>query len=589
MKPRSFVSQSQLYYVIIQINSNDYYFIGAIALTTSTKAGPGYTLDANDFKKMILGADLFFSREKETINALNVFPVPDGDTGTNMSMTIKAAVKDSLAYEGQSIGELSEIFAAKALMGARGNSGVILSQLLKGIAHGLRKKDRISPQELSKALQFGVVYAYRAVSKPMEGTILTVAREMARGIRTAVKNKMTLHESIEAAIHSGKITLEKTPEMLPTLKEAGVVDAGGLGLLVFFEGCLFALKRTMQEIVSINAKGMERESKNVITKPVESPNIEYPYCTEMIIRGEKGSFDNLKKELIDYGDSLLVATDNRLAKIHIHTASPGLVIQKALLYGTLHDIKIENMYDQHLDAYSQNVFVENTVILQGNNHIEKGVVGIITVSFGEGFREIFASLGADEVVFGGQTMNPRVEDLLKAVNNLEQDQVIILPNNKNIILVAEQVEALSDKQVEIIKTHTLPEGLAALLAYNSTSDITENSNNMKESFGRVKTGLITYATRKGFFKDKDINPKDFLGLSGDKIAAVGLNMNDTALELLQGLIAPESDILTIFYGKETNRIEASNLANSISQLYPSLEVELQYGGQPLYYYIFSVE
>ncbi len=563
-------------------------------MTTASSAGQGNRLHVGDFKKMILGAKQFFDREIDTINALNVFPVPDGDTGTNMSMTLEAAVEGTLSYEGQSIGELSEIVASKALMGARGNSGVILSQILRGIAHGLRKKDYISPAELSKAFQYGVVYAYRAVSKPVEGTILTVAREMARGIRTAVRKGENLFGSMEEAIRSGKKALDQTTDMLPALKEAGVVDAGGLGLLVFIEGCLFSLKRSVSEIAqhtsSLVTKNISLSSSaSAVSGRLEPFNIENPYCTEVIVKNKEGKFQALEKELHQLGDSLIFAADNRAVKIHIHTASPGTVLQAALQYGTLHDIKIDNMLDQHEKAHGRSSSPENTIILPGTIPQEKGETGIISVSFGEGFREIFLSLGADEIVFGGQTMNPKVEDLLSAVENLPQQRAIILPNNKNIIMVAEQVKTLTNKKVEVLKTKTLPEGLAALLAFNSNRKIEENIDAMIESMDRVKSGMVTFATRDATVQGEIIKGGQFLGLSGSKIISAGNEISDTALALAEELLTPDSDIITLFYGEEIKRREASELVKIIEAEYPAIDVELHYGGQPIYYYIFSVE
>ena len=561
-------------------------------MTGSEQTLPEKYLGASDFKKMLLGANIFFDREKERINALNVFPVPDGDTGTNMSMTLQSALEGSLEYEGESIGELSEIVAHKALMGARGNSGVILSQILRGIARGLQKKEAITPGELSKAFQYGVVYAYKAVSKPVEGTILTVAREMARGIRAAARKGESFYSSMEAAIASGKETLAKTTEMLPALKEAGVVDAGGLGLLVFLEGCLFSLKKSLNELVSHK----EENSAVLQDKPgswnqigPELFDLDFPYCTEVMIRSARGDFSGLKENLEPLGDSLLVATDLNLTKVHIHTASPGLILQTALAFGSLHDIKIENMLDQHHQAFSARKPLEKTVLLPGALDHQVGEVGIISVSFGEGFREIFLSLGADEIVFGGQTMNPNVEDLLKAVEKLPQDAVIILPNNKNIIMVAQQVEILSTKTVAVLATRSLPEGLAALVAYNPSSSLADNKAAMLAGINRVNTGLVTHANRNTVIGGKAIETGHFLGLAGDEIISAGDNLMQTALDLAEKLTGDKNDLFTIFYGQGVSRQDASKLAAIIGEKHPSIEIELQYGGQPLYYYIFSVE
>lgn len=553
---------------------------------------PDQILKAADYKKMLLGANIFFDREKERINALNVFPVPDGDTGTNMSMTLQSALEGSLAYEGESIGELSEIVAHKALMGARGNSGVILSQILRGIARGLQKKDYITPGELSKAFQYGVVYAYKAVTKPVEGTILTVAREMARGIRAASRKGEDLYSSIEAAITNGKETLARTTDMLPALKEAGVVDAGGLGLLVFLEGCLYALKKTFNELISHHKKELTSSNGPPATVAQSGPeifNLEHPYCTEVIIRASGQSFAGLKESLETLGDSLLIAADYNLAKVHIHSASPGLILQTALNYGTLHDIKIENMLDQHHQAYSASKPLEKPVLLPGTVKHQTGEVGVLSVSFGEGFREIFLSLGADEIIFGGQTMNPNVEDLLTAVEKLPQEAIVILPNNKNIILVAQQVKTLTKKRIEVVESRSLPEGLAALVAYNPAQGLEENKNSMLDGMKRVSTGLITHATRDTVIDGEKIGSGDFLGLANEEIVATGEDLMQTALKLSEILIADKHDLFTIFYGQGVSRQDASGLSNLVAEKHPDLEIELQYGGQPIYYYIISAE
>ncbi len=563
---------------------------------------PGYFLSVNDFKKMILGASYFFEKEKEKIDALNVFPVPDGDTGTNMSMTLSAAIKGSMSYQGNSVGELSEIVASHALMGARGNSGVILSQILRGIAHGLQRKDTVSPGEFSKAFQYAVVYAYKAVSTPVEGTILTVAREMARAIRSAVKQGDNMQKSMEEAVKSGKAALEKTTDMLPVLKEAGVVDAGGLGLLVFLEGCLYATKKSLGDLLDQNIK-KPPESDSIVNSNFTGPgkthiapekiSLLYPYCTEVLIKSKTGDFASLEEDLYPHGDSLIVAADKNLAKVHIHTAFPGLILEIAINYGSLHNIKVDNMTEQveeqEKKLASNKETVETPLILPNTGFQEKGEAGVISVSFGEGFREIFLSLGTDEIVFGGQTMNPKVEDLLNAVNNLPQETAIILPNNKNIIMVAEQVKPLSDKHVEVVKTRTLAEGLAALLAYNLHQPVEENIPAMIEGMEKVKTGLVTYATRDSIIKGSEIKAGQYLGLYGEEIVSAGESLNQVALKLTEEIIAENNDIASIFYGHDIARSEASVLARAIAEKNPDLEIELQYGGQPIYYYIFSVE
>ena len=368
-------------------------------------------INAADFQKMIIGASYFFDREKEAINALNVFPVPDGDTGTNMSMTLAAAAEAALIYRGDAIGEIAVETASSALMGARGNSGVILSQLLRGIARGLQGKKVAYPDDLSKAFQYGVVYAYKAVSKPVEGTILTVARETARGARSAARSGADLCGIIETAIENGREALARTTEMLPVLKEAGVVDAGGMGLVVFLEGCLFAVQHALGEIIARKeAAEVEAEEKSAAGMEAFSPagalDLAHPYCTELIIRGAAAAAE-LKDRLESLGDSLLVVGQDDISKVHLHTADPGGVLSICLAYGSLHEIKIDNMADQHRHAFNLQAPVETVVTLSGPRKLKgKDDTGIIAVSFGEGIKELFLSLGADEIVYGGQTMNP---------------------------------------------------------------------------------------------------------------------------------------------------------------------------------------
>ncbi len=546
-------------------------------------------LHAEDFKKMIIGAAYFFSREKETINNLNVFPVPDGDTGTNMSMTLVAAAEGCLDYQGGSIGELSAIAARRALMGARGNSGVILSQFLRGLARGLRDKISISPAGLSKAFQYGVVYAYKAVSRPVEGTILTVSREMARGARAAARNGLKLDGVLEEAIRSGRKALERTIEQLPVLKEAGVVDAGGMGLVVFLEGCRTSLRHSLGEILemgSLSPPAGEPPPQVMEAPPLQLP---HPYCTELLVKGDADS-DLLRSRLEPLGDSLLVVPDEQLTKIHIHTAVPDQVLKVCLACGTLHDIKIENMLDQHTQTVQKKADAEPMVTLPSRGEeTAASRSGIIAVSFGEGFRDIFLNLGAEEVVFGGQTMNPKVEDLVAAVQNLSGSRGIILPNNKNIIMVAQQVPALTSKEVVVLQTRTLPQGLAALLAYNPDLDLKENLEQMQEAAGRVKSGEVTYATRSTQLNGIPVNKGDFIGLQEGSISFCGADRRQVALELVAAMLGPEDEIVTVFYGKEVSEDEATALARRIEKNHPQVEVELKYGGQPIYYYIISVE
>lgn len=563
-------------------------------MTDTGKRNIELAINAADFQKMIIGASYFFDREKETINALNVFPVPDGDTGTNMSMTLAAAAEAALIYRGDAIGEIAVETASSALMGARGNSGVILSQLLRGIARGLQGKREAYPEDLSKAFQYGVVYAYKAVSKPVEGTILTVARETARGARSAARSGADLCGIIETAIENGREALARTTEMLPVLKEAGVVDAGGLGLVVFLEGCLFAVQHALGEILTRKeAAEVEAEEKSTAGMEALSPagalDLAHPYCTEVIIKGAPAAAE-LKNRLEPLGDSLLVVGQDEISKVHLHTAEPGGVLSICLEYGSLHEIKIDNMTDQHRHAFNLQTPVETVVTLSGPRKL-KGIddTGIIAVSFGEGIKELFLSLGADEIVFGGQTMNPRVEDLFNAVQRIPTDRVMILPNNKNIQMVAQQVQKICAKEVAVIGSRTIAQGLAALVAFNPAVDFNENIHLMEESLGQIKSGEATYATRDTVIKGKKVSRGSYLGLYDGQLCSAGEELTLTTLDLIARMLDDNDELVTILYGKEIAREEAEAFAEAVEKTYPHVEVELKYGGQPIYYYILAIE
>jgi len=557
------------------------------------------TLTQEEYKKMIIGASYYFQREKEAINSLNVFPVPDGDTGSNMSMTLEAAARGAREYEGSSIGEVAETVASHSLMGARGNSGVILSQLMRGLSRGLSGKDEIVSSELSKAFQYGVVYAYKAVSRPVEGTILTVAREIARGTRGAIREGADINGILETAIESGEKALMRTKEMLPVLKEAGVVDAGGKGLIIFLRGCHYAVNSSMEEVLALlegGGGGLPAEPPGASPENVFGENFDTsrPYCTELIIKSEKGEFAGISEKLSELGDSLLVVEDKNICKVHIHTANPDMVLGVCLSHGILHDIKIDNMMDQHDERYEKSedaagsAGTDMVTIPSSREDIQKDT-GIICVSFGEGIKEIFFGLGADEIVYGGQTMNPNVEDLLNAVHKSTYDRLIILPNNKNIQLVAEQVRKMSSKEVEVVKTSNIPEGIAALMAYQPSLELEENVENMKENMKNVKAGEITYAIRETVIQGQKIKKGSCLGLYRGDICSWGEDLILTSLELVRKIVGEGDELITIFYGEGVEENSAYALQEAVEEAFPYLEVELQAGGQPVYYFIISIE
>ncbi len=550
-------------------------------------------LHGRDLRDMILEACSYFELHKKAINDLNVFPVPDGDTGTNMSLTLMAAARDLQKAQTASIGEVAKIAAQSTLMGARGNSGVILSQLFQGIARGLASKEQAQLSELGKAFQYGIVYAYNAVSEPVEGTILTVAREIARGSKDILKTPLNLAELLETAIQSGREALERTPEQLPVLKEAGVVDAGGLGLVVFLEGCL-------QGFLSSTAKAdyVERESvvgtitaQEPVNKPdsniLEDFDARYPYCTELVIKGAGISLENLRKIMAPWGDSLVVAGNETMTRIHIHTANPGNVLEMCLNYGSIHAIKIDNMIDQFQETHWSSSAEHQADGLLPQD-ISPGI-GVVAIASGNGLAAIFSSLGADKIVSGGQSMNPSVQEIRDAIAGIPAAKVIVLPNNNNIRLAAEQTSKLVEKEIVVIDTRSVPQGLSAILSLNRGSTLEENYQEMCKRAEQVKTGEITYATRDATINKMKVKKNSIIGLANGKMLVSGEDINTSTRRLVQYMLENDDEILSLFYGQDVSVQEAQELAEDLSMEYPDVEVELHYGGQPLYYYIFSIE
>ncbi len=551
-------------------------------------------LSGDDLRNMFLQGTLYFEKHKETINDLNVFPVPDGDTGTNMALTLLAASRELHGVSSSSIGEISRIAARSALMGARGNSGVILSQLFQGIARGLAGKEEARLNELGRAFQYGIVYAYNAVSRPVEGTILTVAREIARGSRNAIQDKINMVELLGVAIASGKKALERTPELLPVLKEAGVVDAGGLGLIVFLEGCLNTLIRHSTVELPITHISPHKETAEERISLQEEFDKSYPYCTELIIKGESLSLTSLRIKLETMGESLLVAGDTGVIKVHIHTGNPGAVLETCLTCGSIHDIKIDNMLDQFDKtrwSSGDGLTDPGRASSQNAPHLITTLeIAVVVVAAGEGIAEIFKSMGADCIVPGGQSMNPPVKDLVDAILNVKANKVIILPNNSNVQFAAEQAAKLVDKEISVIDTKSLPQGLAAILAFDRTKSMADNFVEMCLRARQVKTLEITYATRDAVVNGITVKKNDIIGLTDGELLISGRNINETVIELLRNVLnEQEEQIVSLFYGKDVTKSQADELAHMIEDAYPETEVELQYGGQPLYHYLISVE
>lgn len=557
-----------------------------------------FTLHGEDLRHMILEACQYFERHKESINDLNVFPVPDGDTGTNMSLTLKAAADSLLSFNSRSIGEVAGIAARSSLMGARGNSGVIFSQLFRGIARGLAGKDEATLYEFGRAFQYGIVYAYNAVSKPIEGTILTVAREIARGSREAVQSSLNFVGLLQTALESGKKALDRTPELLPALKEAGVVDAGGLGLVVFIEGCLRSMtkKTSGKEATGYSFNPSLGETRKKVQNGPEEFDERYPYCTELLIQGSGLSVETIRSELERWGDSLLVAGEDEIVKVHIHTAEPGRILQICLQSGSLHDIKIDNMADQFKNTRWANFPAEKD--LQGSKGVENTAgedanvlvkIGIVTISSGEGLTNVFTGLGADKVIAGGQSMNPSIEDIVKAIESLSSEMIIVLPNNNNIRFAAEQAVKLVEKEVAVVDTRSIPQGIAAMLAFDRTASLAQNQSRMFERAQQVKTGEVTFAVRDARINNIQIKKNDIIGLADGDLLVRGDTINETTVALLQAMLTGEEEILTLFYGSEVSSSRVEELVKEITAKYPFLEIEFHYGGQPLYYYLFSLE
>ncbi|MBZ4645267.1 MAG: Dak phosphatase [Clostridia bacterium] len=536
-------------------------------------------IDGRMLKRMVLSAANNLENNKKVVDALNVFPVPDGDTGTNMSLTLLTAAKEVKLADDSSVSIIADTLAAASLRGARGNSGVILSQLFRGFAKELKGHNCVNAKVFAEALKTGVDTAYKAVMKPTEGTILTVAREGAKAAVLASKTADNIVEVFKSAIENAKTTLDKTPEMLPVLKQAGVVDAGGKGLIYILEGALQVIE-TDREVELDKQENPEQIQAGQKAAAKVDGDIQFTYCTEFLINKKDFTVDinHFKRIIEGQGDSTLVIDDDDIIKVHIHTNNPGLVIQEALKIGDLTNIKIDNMKEQHKHT-----------ILQENQIIQNKEYGFITVAMGEGIINIFKDLGIDEVIEGGQTMNPSTDDILKAIDNIHADNIFVLPNNKNIILAAQQAKTLTDKNIIVIPSKSVPQGIAAMLAFDFQAGVEENFRSMTEALAKVKTGQVTYAVRSSAFDDKNITEGDILGIRDGQIQIVGKDIKTVCHQLLDALVDEESSVISVFYGRDTDEQEAQELSEYMENRFADCDVEVYNGGQPLYYYIFSVE
>jgi DAK2 domain fusion protein YloV len=554
-------------------------------------------INGQQWKLMMRAGARALELKKSEVDALNVFPVPDGDTGTNMNLTIQSAVKDAEKTSGESVAEVAAAVSMGSLMGARGNSGVILSQLLRGIAKGLEGQKVVSAQQIAQALQSGVDTAYKAVMKPVEGTILTVSREMAKGALTRAKQGGNPIETFKEAYLKGQQTLAKTPDMLPTLKQAGVVDAGGQGFLLIIGGWITALEGHEPEDSSVFPSPQEVQPEEVPSGFLVVENLEFPYCTEFLVKGKNLNADRMRQDLSDRGDCLLVVGTDEVVKIHIHVKNPGKILDYAIQFGSLHEIGIHNMLSQN-EAMAHAMKDKEKEANQANLEpipvkLEDAPLkahGIVAAAMGQGIAEVLKSLGVDEVVFGGQTMNPSTEDLVEAVQRISAENVYILPNNGNIIMAANQVkDIITDKNIYVIPTKSIPQGISALVNYDPEGDPEENAQNMEKGLTQIQSGEVTYAVRDSQFGDLEIKEGDILGLVEDVIQITGREALQVAQATLEKMEWREHDLVTIFYGEDTSQEDAEKLREWLQSEAPSIEVELYPGHQPLYYYILGVE
>lgn len=545
------------------------------------------TVDAKMLGRMFLSGAKNLEAKKEWINELNVFPVPDGDTGTNMTLTIMAAASEVSALSDPTMKTLAKAISSGSLRGARGNSGVILSQLLRGFTKSIEHHEQVDAMAFARAFEKGVETAYKAVMKPKEGTILTVAKGAAVKALEIAEDSENLETFFADVIAEAEEVLSRTPEMLPVLKEAGVVDSGGQGLLEVLKG---AFDGYLGKEIDMN---FEKPAHAVMSKPMsaEESNIKFGYCTEFIIMLEKEFSEKeekaFKEYLLSIGDSLVVVADDEIVKVHVHTNAPGDAIQRALTYGQLSNMKIDNMRLEHHERLIKDA--EKVAAQQAKAEPEKEV-GFISVSVGDGMGEIFRELGADYLIEGGQTMNPSTEDVLQAISHVNAKNIFIFPNNKNIILAANQARDLTeDKNIIVIPTKTIPQGITALISYVPDKTVEQNTEEMLEAMTHVKTGQVTYAVRDTKIDDKEIRQGDIMGIGDKGILAVGQGIEDITVETLKEMVDEDTEIISIYYGVDVTEEDAKQLCERLEELYPDFDVEINQGGQPIYYYVVSVE
>lgn len=551
-----------------------------------------FKIDGYDLRNMMINASNNLEDKKEFVNSLNVFPVPDGDTGTNMSMTFRSAVAEAEKLDNNSISEVARKIARGALMGARGNSGVILSQIFRGIAKGLEGKYEVDAVTFANSIQEGSKYAYKAVMRPTEGTILTIIRAAAESAANA--NESDIVRMLDKVCKFSKSVLDKTPDMLPALKEAKVVDAGGMGLLIILEGMYEALNKNIEakiEDVKITS------DKDNISKPaqasIQAEDIKFGYCTEFFVHTNDAAKKSLelKRTFEPIGDSMIVIGVDDVIKVHIHTNDPGFVLSEAVKLGELSKIKIDNMREEHRKILElEYATTEEEVDSKGNNKImEETEYGFVSVTMGNGLKNIFKDLGVDWVIEGGQTMNPSTQDIIECINKINAKNIFVLPNNKNIIMAAEQAAKISEKNVIVIPTKTIPQGITAVTAFNPDSAIKENIDAMNLVIESVCTGSVTYAVRDTEMDGKVIKEGNILGLVEGKISEVGKDIFEVCDTVISNMITDESELVTIFYGKDCNQEKVEEFIIKLEERYPEIDIQCYSGEQPLYYFIMSVE
>lgn len=542
-------------------------------------------IDAIVLKKALIGALNSLGENKEVVDALNVFPVPDGDTGTNMLLTMKSAVTNAVKEENKTVKEISSALSKGALLGARGNSGVILSQLLRGFKEAVEDKEYIDIEALMEAFVKASEVAYKAVMRPTEGTILTVSKDLASFARKNYRNYTELSKFADDSLIALEESLNRTPELLSVLKEAGVVDAGGKGLYCILKG---AIEGARTENLEITVQDINKTKQTANRKEISTDNIKYGYCTEFIITGDTSRAEEFKETISKIGNSMVVVALDDIIKCHIHSNNPGQVIEEALKLGYLKDIKIDNMRLQHNEILFSEEEYKNTK-KEENKPKEHKKYGFIAVSSGEGFTKIFKDLKVDEVVTGGQTMNPSTEDFMEAIDKINADDIFIFPNNKNIIMAAKQTIDLSDKNIHVVETRNMPEAITAMITFDEDMSADEILDNMNEAISEVKTGEVTFAVRDTTIDGKEIKKGNYLAISSSKILASSADLNETTMAMIDELIDEDTSLVTLYLGEDAEKALADDLIEKLEVKYPDVDFEAIESKQALYYYIISLE